>query len=421
MARLEYIHHEFFDASLNEQGEMLWSKQTRQPIDNLPQIFWENGKGWEEVNLWALDRLLSVGNELETVQRVMKHLHRYAKFLEDKLVDWRHFPVRKEDQVLRKFRKILIEEVHTGMLAGGTASACMHAVIQFYRFADTNGFVGAHRPMWQDRQAVIPYHDSAGFKRSIVRLTSDMRIPNRSRIGTRLEDGLLPLRAEHMLELLAYTAAHTIKELHLMLATGFFTGARIGTITTLTMRSLETAREDPLTPGIFLLRAGPGTGVTTKFSVAGEILVPQALLADLKAYAYSTTRLLRSAKASPDQKGTLFLSRSGERYAVDTVNSLVRAMRKRAATDGLQFVQHFKFHQTRATFGTWLMKLLFDSGVKTTGAIRVVRDAMLHKDEKTTWSYVTFLENTHAKGQFADAFNMAFTGLRSRNWDDVNA
>jgi integrase len=315
----------------------------------------------------------------------------------------------------------LIERVESGTLAGSTAANSMSAVIQFYRFADLHNLVRADSPMWVDRLAVIPFHDTAGFKRSMVRLSSDLKIPNRKRVGATLEDGLLPLRSEHMSALLAYTAKHEIEELHLMLSTGFFTGARIGTITTLTVTGLETAREDPLTPGIYLLPVGPGTGVSTKFSVSGELMVPKAVLTDLKTYASSTTRLLREAKANRDGKDLLFLARSGRPYTVETVNRLVHEMRKRAVLAGLRFMHRFRFHQSRATFGTWLVQILLDSGVKTTDAIRIVRDAMLHKNEATTLGYITFLEKTRAKGKAAAAFNAAFTGLSNRNWDTVDA
>ncbi|WP_239694024.1 site-specific integrase, partial [Burkholderia pseudomallei] len=385
MARLEYIRHEFFDASLSEKEELVWTRQSKKPIDRLPQIFWNDGSSWHEANLWALDRAASNQVDAETTKRTMKHLNRYADFLEVRGADWRHFPVRKEEQVLRKFRKHLIEEVDKGMLAGSTATNCMSTVIQFYRFADLHNLVCADGPMWIDRIANIPYYDAAGFKRSMVRLTNDLKIPNRKRVGATLEEGLLPLRSQHMGKLLEYTAKHEIEELHLMLSTGFFTGARAGTITTLTVTSLQTAREDLYTPGIYLLRVGPGTGVSTKFSVAGELMVPKAVLADLKTYASSTTRLLREAKAHRNDKNLLFLARSGRPYTVETVNRLVYEMRRRAVASGLQFMQRFRFHQSRATFGTWLMEILLDNKVKTSVAIRVVRDAMLHKDERTTF------------------------------------
>ena len=259
-----------------------------------------------------------------------------------------------------------------------------------------------------------------GFKRTIVRLSSELSIPKRQRIGTVLEDGLLPLRAEHMTELLRYTAEHAVEELHRMLNVGFFSGARIGTIVTLTIASLETAREDPQAPGIYRLAVGPGTKISTKFSVRGEIMVPSAVLKDLKRYASSTRRLRRESKANKSDKDILFLTKSGKAYTVETVNRLVYEMRKKATSFGLNFVSRFKFHQSRATFGTWLMQLLLEADNKT-DAIRTVRDALLHKDEKTTWGYIKFIENSKAKAHFASEFNAAFTGLSNRDWNLLDA
>lgn len=419
MARLEYIQYASFMPSA-QGAELVWKERAANRIDRLPQLFWEDGRGWNEANLWALERAASHQVDPETTKRSMKHLGRFAEFLEAKGVDWRHFPVRKEEQVLRRFRKHLIDEIEAGVLAGSTAANCMNAVVQFYRFADTHDLVGAAGPKWAERVAVISYHDAAGFKRSMARVTTDLKIPNRPRIGARLEEGLLPLRAEHMTELLGYTAMHEVEELHLMLSTGFFTGARVGTITTLTVTSLHTAREDPHAPGIYLLPVGPGTGVATKFSVSGELMVPREILLALKAHSTSVGRLLREAKAAGKDKDLLFLARSGRPYTVETVNRLVFEMRKRATAAGLKFMHRFRFHQSRATFGTWLMQLMLDNGAKT-DAIRVVRDAMLHKDERTTLGYITFLETTRAKRHFAAAFNEAFTGLRDRNWTTVDA
>lgn len=420
MAILDYIRYEPYLATLSESEELVHSKEAKKPIERLPQIFWDDGSGWVEANLWALERASSTELDIETVKRTMKHLARYANFLEVNNFDWRHFPLKKEDQPLRKFRKQLIDARDAGDLEGSTTTNCMSAVIQFYRFANANNLIGANAPMWTDKIVVIPFYDSSGFERTIVRISSDLSIPNLKRTGAVLEDGLLPLRAEHMTDLLRYTSQYEGEELHMMLSAGFFTGARVGTITTLTLTSLATAREDPLTPGVFLLPVGPGTGVATKFSVIGEIMVPKEVLVDLRRYASSTHRLLREAKADRKDKNRLFLTKSGGAYTPDTVNRLVLEMRKRAVDRGLHFMRRFKFHQSRATFGTWLMQLLLNAGGRA-DAIKVVRDAMLHKDEKTTLGYIHFLENTRAKAHFAEEFNKAFTGLQDRDWNSVDA
>jgi len=204
----------------------------------------------------------------------------------------------------------------------------------------------------------------------------------------------------------------------LMLTTGFFTGARIGTIATLTVNSLYTARPDPTTPGIYLLPVGPGTGIATKFGVKGSLLVPHALLEDLKRYSTSAARLIREAKARVDHKASLFLTRKGGPYTVETADRLTYEMRQRAVAAGMQFMHRFRFHQSRATFGTWLMQLLLDCGFKPSDAVGIVRDAMLHKREATTFGYITFLETSRGKEKIATVFNEAFTGLKGRNWNE---
>lgn len=417
MARLEYIQHQFYEGSLRDD-QLVRQRQARTDLPALPQIFWDDGRGWNEVNLWALERAASGEVSIETVKRAMKHLCRYAYFLEEVAVDWQHFPVRREDQVLRRFRKNLVDAISSGELSNATATNCINSVIQFYRFAEIHHLVGAQSPLWEERPLVVRYFDSAGFGRSAARISTDLRILNRRRIGFRLEDGILPLSSEHMTQLLAYSQKFATEELHLMLVAGFFTGARVGTITTMSVSSLHSAREDPLTPGVYLLRVGPGTGIATKFSVQGELMVPSAVLDELKKYATSTRRLLREARAAVEHRDRLFIGRRGQPYSVSAVDRLVHTMRVRAVAGGLRFMHRFKFHQTRATFGTWLMEILLDAGART-DAIRVVRDAMLHKDERTTFGYITFIERQRSKNELAAAFNEAFTGFRNRDWNNA--
>lgn len=420
MARLEYITYREFDATFTQGSDLRWELTGKGPLEMLPQIFWADGSSWAEANLWALTRAIELKVDPQTIRGTMKHLRRYAGFLEEEMLDWRYFPVKKEDGALRKFRAQLLDDVAVGRLANTTATNGMGAVIQFYRFASAYDMVDASTPLWADSPVVVPIVDSRGFKRTVTRQCSELSIPNRKQIGSQLEDGLLPLRSEHTTQLLRFTAEHESEELHLMLSTGFFTGSRIGTITTLTVTSLDTAREDPMTPGVFLLPVGPGTGIATKFSVSGDIMIPEALLSDLRRFAMSTPRLLRESKANENDRNRLFLTRSGKPYTVATVNTLVHGMRIRAAHAGMQFMDRFKFHQSRATFGTWLMQLVLEVTDRVE-AIKVVRDAMLHKDEATTMGYIKFLENTRAKANFAAKFNAAFTGLRERDWNTKDA
>lgn len=420
MASLEYINFQPLREAV-AAGSVQWEPdRLARPLPRLPQLFWDSGDGWTEANLWALERASHPQADPETIKSLMKHLHAYAQFLEQEQLDWRHFPIRLAERSLVRFRGRLLEQVRQGGLASSTARARMAAVIQFYRYAEAHGFVGAESPLWADRTVVVRYFDAAGFKRAMVRVSSDLSIPNRARPGTALEDGLTPLRTEHMEELLRFSAEHAPQELHLMLLTAFFTGARLETVLTMGVRNLEQAHPDPFMKGFWLLRVGPGSGVETKFDVKGDLLVPDFLLSELKAYAHSTKRLLRESKAAPAVRLRLFLTVHGKAYESASVARLMTDLRRSAVAAGLRFMDQFKFHQTRATYGTWLMRLALSTTTEA-NAVALVRSAMLHKHEATTFKYVRFLGVSQGKAEAAEAFTKAFTGLASRNWGAVDA
>jgi integrase len=420
LASLEYINFKPLREVI-EDGALNWvpDKHSR-AVRRLPQIFWDGGEGWAEANYWALDRASHPQADVETVKALMKHLYAYASFLEETEMDWRHFPMRLADRAVIRFRGRLIEQIDNGALASSTARARMAAVVQFYRHAQAHGFVTAESPLWRDRAVVIPYHDDAGFQRTMVRVTTDLAIPNRARPGVTLEDGLTPLRTEHMEQLLSFALENSPEELHLMLLTGFFTGARIETILTLSISNLERAMPDPFMKGFSLLRVGPGTGVATKFNVEGALLVPDFLLAELKAYAYSTRRLLRESKAAKAHRTRLFLTKNSVPYASASVTRLMTDLRRATLAAGLRFMDRFKFHQSRATYGTWLMQLAL-SATSEANAIALVKGAMLHKHEATTFRYVRFLGVSKGKAEAAEAFTKVFTGLSSRDWSQLHA
>ncbi len=416
MARLQQLPYKFYDLSLSDAGTLVYTAANKLPIAALPQIFWQSGESWSEANQFALNQAASTKVKIATVERKMKHIHYYACFLEEIGQDWRQFPVRTEDKILVKFRKHLVDAIETGLLESSTGSNCINAVVEFYRFAQNHNLINPKNKMWNERLVTIPLYDSIGF-RSLFKLRStDLRISNKSRHGARLEEGLLPLSASHTTELLQYTARYSTYELHLMLSTGFLTGARNGTVGTLTVASLYTASPDLDTKGIYRLPVGPGTKVRTKNSVVGSLWIPEALLKDLKEYATSTRRLLREAKAAPQHKKLLFLTRSGKPYEVKILDRLINDLRENCCSIGMGFMRTFKFHQSRATFGTWLTQLLLSAGLDTVTAIREVKSAMLHKDESVTWKYIKFLEVSKAKIAAATKFNELFTGISNRDW-----
>jgi len=410
MALLEYIHYTPHRPKVAE-GAIKWVPDPLvRSVDRLPQVFWADGNPWREVNLWAVEMGRNRDVKLSTVVSLMEHLHKYAEWLEQEQIDWRYFPQTKAERVLVRYRGQLVDARDQGTLSPSTTTARMNAVIRFYRYASGHNFISREAPKWQDKSMVLRYLDTQGFERTMSRVTTDVSIPNRTRQGLRLEDGLLPLTDQHKMELLKFAQQNSSQELFLMLLIGFYTGARLGTILTLRTSALDNAVPDPALPNMLLVKIGPGTGISTKFDVSGDLMISVDLMAILRAYVTSRRHLDRVVKADAELKHYLFLTRFSNPYKVVAVDREIVDLRRAGRAAGLKFLQQFKFHQTRATFGTWLIKLCLD-GMSLKSAIERVMRAMHHKNEATTFGYVKFVEINKQKIQIEKAFSEAFMGV----------
>lgn len=425
MARLEYIHYAPQKPVVGSAGVVWQPDAVLRSIDGLPQLFWSDGSPWREANLWAVEMGRDRRVKVKTIDSLFYHLHKYANWLEEQTekgrpFDWRHFPKTRSERVLNRFRGDLIEQRDAGILKPSTTTARMGAVIRFYRYAAGRNFISRNAPKWQDNAVVVSYFDDAGFGRTMDRITTDLSIPNRARHGARLEDGLLPITVQHMTELLDFTKEGVSKELDLILKIGFYTGARLGTITTLRVKALLDAMPDPAVPGMWSIPVGPGTGIDTKFDVSGHLMLTDVMMKILKAYATSRRHLDRVIKATDENKSYLFLTRHFNPYTVGAVDREMVTLRRAGQAAGLKFLQDFKFHQSRATFGTWLMSICLEIGT-VKAAIEFVKGALLHKDERDTYRYVTFIEQTKTKIEMANAFTRAFLGKITEKAEAPNA
>lgn len=380
------------------------------PTPKVPHIFFGDGEPWLAANAYALNKLESVaGDNIKTVISNMSHLKAYASWLEDNEVDWRHFPTNKKDRCLFQYRGFLIRQREAGLVSPSTASSRMAAIIHFYRWAQLFGWVDRD-PLWEDRAKSVRFYTSVGFSRTMSVVSSELAIPNRTRVGGGLEGGLLPLTDENRAALLSFLSEQGKVELYLMTMIGFFTGARSETIRTLRLSNLDNAQHDATILSMKRIAVGPGTAVKTKYDVSGTLLFPSELVDHLERYAYSSRRLSRQARASDKDRTLLFLSERGNAYSETSFTKLISYLREKLAKEGLDQFREFKFHQTRATFGTQLMRLAMNILPSQIDAIIFVRDAMLHKDEATTWKYVKFIEKEPVKEALSDEFFNLYIG-----------
>lgn len=383
----------------------------------MPQILWSNNTPWREANLWAYEQR-SASVDPKTTLSALTHLHAYSKWLESQGIEWWHFPPREADRCLILFRGSLVAARDNGELAPSTATQRMSAVIRFYRWLIANRLLSTDWPIWTDKQAGVRLLDEFGFSRTMMVSSTNLAIPNRRAPGERLEDGLLPVSAKAARQIVDFALNHGSYELYLMLKLGFGTGMRIGTICDLRVSTIQRAVADTAFPGFNKLAVGPGAHppVHTKFSVNGQIWISDEDLKLLHDYAYSTRRLVRQSRAVTVDRDVLFLTRNGNVFGKGDGNASrgisvqLGRLRKAGIARGLNVFRNFRFHQSRCTFATELARIALRHGTASM-AIQLVRQALLHKSEKTTLTYIRFIEKTAVMSVVADAFTREFLGL----------
>lgn len=423
MATLELISYSPERPHL-QGGEICWqSDKYSPPIENLPVIAWKNGEFWSEANSWALE-LARSKNNIKTVISNMQGLLTYAKWLEIEGVNWWHFPQRSYDRCLNRYRGALIGARDRGELAPSTISNRMSVAVRFYRWARDNLLLHPENPMWKERQAFINFRDCAGFERAIKTSTTDLNITNRKPVGIfQLEDGLMPVTLDQRNEILSFASKHSSDEFVLMLRLGFFTGMRLGSICDLKEATIQNATLCTIN-GFNQLSIGPRAmpPVNTKMSISGRILIPSSVLEEIEDYLWSNRRLLRKKKANWKDSSLVFLNRDGKPYEDNlgghsAINTELSRLRKIAEKENFKALKGFKFHRTRATFATMLMQASLDTFSEVSTAIKLVRDACLHKNDATTLGYISFIEQNHAMSELGGKFSYFFMGSSEESED----
>jgi integrase len=421
MATLEHIHFvpHFLERTLNAVTYL--PSANRSSIKDFPQIFWTDCTPWKEANLWAVERATTGDASLKTVASNMNGLLHYANFLESRNLQWFEFPTRKADRCLVLYRGTLIKMRDAGRISPSTASEYIRNCVMFYRWVRYKELLSSRLPLWRERTYFIKYFDRIGFERTLSGTTTDLSIPNRKRLGQTLEDGLLPVSQSDRDAILDLAAQHAPPELYLMLAIGFFSGMRLGSICSLTIQTLENATPDPSAKGLLRLAIGTGASppVHTKFGVTGQVWIPETVRDELLEYARGSRRMEREARAAPENRDLLFLTRFGNTYGrrgtdqSSAVNVEMSKFRKRGVKAGLQVLRKFRFHQSRCTFGTELARLALFNCPDVSIVIATVSDALLHgpNSEATTFKYIKFVQAIPIKQALSNSFMAAFSGI----------
>lgn len=424
MATLENVRFVPHHVTRDVRSISYTASSSRPILEGVPLIFWADCRPWREANLWAVERATDNRISLKTVVSNMNGLLHYANFLELRQVHWFQFPQRKADRCLVLYRGALIKLRDLGEISPATASEYMRNCIMFYRWVQARQLLDIKTCLWVDQTFFVRYFDEVGFERTISGITTDLKIPNRKRPGMLLEDGLLPVSPSDREVILDFAATNGSREIFLMLALGFFTGMRIGTICDLKVQTLINAAPDPSAPGLLKIAIGPGASppVATKFSVTGQVWIPDALRDELLDYAGDLRRIKRQAIAPTENQDLLFLTRFGNSYGrrgsdqSSSVNVEMSVLRQKALQAECKALRNFRFHQTRCTFGTELARLCLSTCSDVAVVIAMVGNALLHggNSEAVTFKYIRFVQTLPIKRELSHRFMREFNGFEAR-------
>ena len=410
---------------------------------NFPVIIQGNGEPWEIGNLYLVHKLQNENHyESRTYRGIADHLLDYLRFLEDSQLDFLYFPQNNRLKVTYRYREHLIDQAVRGEIGAGTGTARINAVVKFYREIIESRIVGEAKLGVQPFQDVYKYIKTLnryGIAGAVKVKSHDLAIKKQTPavLPDRIVDGgyLRPLDVEDQ-EIILRSLLLSSREYQLMFYFALFTGARIQTVCTLRISSLNGAfdKDDMLR-----LKVGVGTGIDTKGGRQMVLLVPGWLIRDIKVYVKSEEAVKRQSRAfyRESDENYVFLSKNGNPYYTSKKEIIDRERAQRYGSGGggenanmaplqdgaaiRQFIseillpriysdnenfQKFTFHDLRATFGMNLLESLLGSkgDDRVTEVLDEVQQRMGHKDKKTTLQYLNFKSRLKRKNSVQSKF-----------------
>ncbi|WP_182003001.1 tyrosine-type recombinase/integrase [Acinetobacter lactucae] len=433
-AHIDYIknyHFEYEEGSLQESVFAL----------RMPVIIQSDNSIWELANIYLQHLLINKSVEQSTLESTANGLVDYLRFMEHVGLDILHLPVNQYERVTYRYNASLHQRIRKGLLRPSTANGKMNKVLRFYDFCLDNQL------FHKDSLRNAPYEE---IKKRITCFTkygrpidfdinsSDLAISVSKRqipADTIIDGGELhPLTDTEQEYVKQYLQETSSREFQLMCYLALFTGARIQTICTLRVFNIKELKEknpDPFDDAYTLI-VGSTTIVDTKNGTKLTIKIPSWLVNELIAYSNSKAwkKRARLSYYGISDQNYLFLSARGNSYYTSlkeiedrrSSNSLqgfnfsrglsvrihIKQMLKKLNTNEIK-VNHFTFHDLRATFGINTLKIMLSCGFGNDQALIYLKERMGHRSINTTIRYLehaTYTSNfINANTSFSESLN----------------
>ncbi|WP_339664676.1 site-specific integrase [uncultured Pseudomonas sp.] len=442
---------------VNEHG----AKGREGDVYNFPIIMHADGLPWIEANSFLLNLVAnkhSKSRPTDEARRKASKLLHYLMFCENNKIDWKDFSGKRPSlrPTYRYYRHLLDE----GNKSAAVINQYTGTIYDFYKFVAQYWLDIDMERVDTVKKLKLMLQSTTGHraidieKRSQTRPTAGVSpVP----IGFVRDDGedLRPLTNSQLSTLLDVMYGKEWSALErLIVLTALMTGARKQTVLTLRVRHLEGFTSDKLrSDGTYLLRAGPGTGIDTKFGKDQRLYVPKQLAEDLLLWSASPAAKKRrsifltgisdheNGQSYSEQDCYLFLSDQGNCYymAEDDpryssvksrpIGQVTETIRKKLMrTVDKNFPISFTYHWLRATFAfqlyQQLVPLLQAGNLQYGEEISIIQHRLHHADRETTENYLKlfmmYSEKLVAQERYED-WLIGFGGYSDLKLDDLNA
>ncbi|ELB2861409.1 site-specific integrase [Vibrio alginolyticus] len=402
-------------------------------VYHFPMLFHADMTPFHEANLFLLslvtDRAESYGRKptshkrTDAVKRIASILIEYKLFCENNDLDYLDLSQRRLVQrPTHKYYKYLCEENAAKRMSGDNLNLHTKVVYDFYKYLAKQGIYGVDLERVDNTKDATYYRpDSRGITtpHHYVRRSQTVRTSNQSvplTIGYVNDEGesLRPLVKDEQEMLLKVLQTDNFRQdERLMSYMGMYTGARKQTILTIRMKHLERFQEKYLrNDNTYLLNAGIGNGIDTKFSKAQDLYIPKALAEQIVIYARSPLAARRRRKFIEknghilnDEDMYVFISDKGECHYMAKDDPRYRKVKSKPegkkanelakkilALTPDEFPSDFVFHWLRATFALKyyysLMPLVAEGKIEVGDEISMVQKRMHHAKRETTEDYL---------------------------------
>ncbi|EKT4503490.1 site-specific integrase [Pseudomonas putida] len=396
-------------------------------IYNFPFIFHKDGSPWVEANSFLLSLVQNKharNRPTDEVRRKASRLLDYLIFCEDKSIDWLDFSGRRLPQrPTYKYHRHLLDNPNRG---AAVANQYTSVIYQFYKFISE---------FWHDididrvdtvKEISLYVEASHGFQKKI---TVEKRSQTRS-VAPKAPTpaGFVNDEGEILRPLTNVELSHFLKIIEdddwtaqerLIVLFALMTGARKQTVLTLRVKHVDSLLKGAVQPdGSYILKAGPGTGIDTKFGRPQTLYIPQQLVEDLLTYVRSPFAKKRrqrfqsefalkypGLKPIADEDMYVFLSEQCNCYYMAAndpryifsksrplgavADTIKRKILRKVASD---FPVDFTFHWLRATYAYQLYQLLkprLANGTLEPGQeITIIQSRLHHKYREVTENYL---------------------------------